>query len=518
MNLFRALGTVSGFTLLSRITGLARDLMTAAFFGAGALTDAFFVAFRLPNLLRRMFAEGAFSQAFVPALAATRAQGDDAATRQLLSVVATALFWTLLAVSFIGVLAAPGLVMLMASGLQQDAAAFNSAVVMARWMFPYILMISLVAFASGVLNTWKQFALPAFTPVLLNLSFIACGWLLKDFFQPPIYALAAGVVVGGIAQLAIQIPALAKLGLLPRIGINPFKAFAQPEVRRILGAMAPTLLSVSVAQISLIVNTHLASRIERGAVSWITYADRLMEFPTAMLGVALGVILTPSLTAAHQRKDQEEYNALLDWGLRICVLVAVPAMVGLALLAKPLTAMLFHYGKFAPRDVIMTSQAVAAYGLGILGLTAIKILAPGFFARHDMRTPVKIALIVLVFTQIMNQIFVPIMGHSALAFSISLGAMLNAGWMLYELIRQGVYKPAEGWLSFLLSVAAAAAVMAFALSFVDTRIDWVLLQQHWIKRIVMGLAVIASGAAIYFGLIMMFGIDIMAMLRKRSKH
>ncbi len=491
--------------------------MTAAFFGAGALTDAFFVAFRLPNLLRRMFAEGAFSQAFVPSLAATNARGDAAATQRLLSVVATALFWTLLAVSLLGIIFAPGLIILMASGLRQDPTAFDASIVMARWMFPYILLISLVAFASGVLNTWKRFALPAFTPVLLNLSFIACGFLLKDFFIPPVYALAAGVVLGGIAQLAIQIPALKKLGLLPKIGLNPFAAYAQPEVRNILGAMAPTMLAVSVAQISLIVNTHLASRIERGAVSWITYADRLMEFPTAMLGVALGVILTPSLSAAHQRKDQAEYNSLLDWGLRICVLVAVPAMVGLALLAKPLTAMLFHYGQFGARDVTMTSQAVAAYGLGILGLTAIKILAPGFFARQDMRTPVKIALAVLVFTQVMNYLLVPKMGHSALALSISLGAILNASWMLFELLRQDVYKPAAGWLQLVLSVLASAALMAFALSFVDTRIDWVALQSSGFKRIAMGLTVIACGAAIYFGALLALGIDIIQLLKKKTK-
>jgi putative peptidoglycan lipid II flippase len=518
MNLFRALGTVSGFTLLSRVTGLARDLMTASLFGAGALTDAFFVAFRLPNLLRRMFAEGAFSSAFVPALAATKARGDDAATQRLLSVVATALFWSLLLVTVIGVVAAPSLIVIMASGLRQDPATFDAAVVMARWMFPYILMISLVAFASGVLNTWKHFALPAFAPVLLNLSFIGFGWFLKDFFNPPIYALAGAVVVGGIAQLAIQIPALKKRGLLPRIGLSPFKAFAQPEVRAVLGAMAPTMLAVSVAQISLIINTHLASRIETGAVSWITYADRLMEFPTAMLGVALGVILTPSLTAAHQRKDQVEYNALLDWGLRICVLLAVPAMIGLGLLAEPLTAMLFHYGKFAPQDVLKTSQAVAAYGLGILGLTSLKILAPGFFARQDTRTPVKIAIAVLIFTQAMNFILVPMLGHSALALSISLGATLNAGWMLFELMRQQVYKPSPGWLVFLLSVAAAAAAMAFALSFVDQRIDWVGMQSHFIQRIATGLAIIASGAAIYFGVLMMLGIDIIAMLKKKTKH
>ncbi len=506
MNLLKAATTVSGFTLLSRVTGLARELITATFFGASALTDAFFVAFRLPNLLRRLFAEGAFSQAFMPMLSQVKLEGGPQEHRALINKVGSALFWAVLIVTLIGIITAPLLVYFMASGLARDPQAFDAAVIMTRWMFPYILMISLVALASGILNTWKQFALPAFTPVLLNLSFIACSLGLSNFFNPPIYALAAGVVLGGIAQLLIQIPALVKLGLLPRLNLNPLTAFKEPEVKKVMSMMAPALLSVSVAQISLVINTQIASRLAPGSVSWITYADRLMEFPTAMLGVALGVVLIPSLSKAHHSGNHDQYSALLDWGLRIVVLLALPCMVGLALMAEPLTAILFHYGKFSALDLAKTQAAVAAYGAGILGLVAIKILAPGFFARQDTRTPVKISLVVLVVTQILNWLFVPHLAHVGLTLSIALGAVLNASWMLFELLRQKAYRPLPGWLLYGLQVLAAIAVMAFALSLAQGRIDWPALQNQWLKRIGLTFGLIGAASAIYVGTLLMLGV------------
>ncbi len=516
MNLFKALGTVSGFTLLSRVTGLLREMIMAAMLGASAYSDAFFVAFRLPNLLRRIFAEGAFSQAFVPTLARSKAAGNNVATKLLIDNVATALFWSLLSITAIGIAAAPVLVYVMASGLGKNPEAFSVAVIMTRWMFPYILMISLVALSAGILNTWRKFALPAFTPVLLNLSFIVCSLAFSRYFSQPVYSLVVGVVLGGIAQLAIQIPALAKLGLLPALKANPFAAFKDPEVRQVMRLMAPILFSVSVAQISLIINTNIASHIATGAVSWITYADRLMEFPTAMLGVALGVVLTPSLSAAHQRKDTAQYSDLLDWGLRLCVLLALPAMAGLALLAQPLTALLFHRGQFSTFDVNSTAAAVAAYGFGIVGLVAIKILAPGFFARQDTRTPVIIAISVLFITQILNWLLIPHFGHVALALSISIGALINALWMLIALIRKGAYTPKHGWGIFLLTVVAACFCMAFALSMLDQRIDWIALQANELKRALYALVVIVSGAAIYFGMLTMLGLDIKQLLKTQA--
>ncbi|MDD2536391.1 MAG: murein biosynthesis integral membrane protein MurJ, partial [Macromonas bipunctata] len=322
MSLFKSASLVSLLTLASRITGLARELLIASSFGASALTDAFNVAFRIPNLLRRLFAEGAFSQAFVPVLAASREKHGDNDTKVLIDQVATVLAWALTATCILGVAAAPVLVWLMASGLQQNPQGFEVAVVLTRWMFPYIAFMSLVALAAGVLNTWKRFAVPAATPVLLNVAMILAAGVGAPWFKSlgvePIYALAGGVMLGGLLQLGVQVPALWRLGLLPRISLSwagVRTAWQHPGTRRITTLMVPALLGVSVAQISLLINTQIASHLGTGSVSWLTYADRLMEFPTALLGVALGVVLLPQLSAAKAANDAARYSELLDWGL-----------------------------------------------------------------------------------------------------------------------------------------------------------------------------------------------------------
>lgn len=517
MNLLKSLATVSGFTLLSRITGLVRENLTATVFGASAMTDAFFVAFRLPNLLRRLFAEGAFSQAFVPILAGVReTRGSGPAMHQLIDQVATALFWALVAVSALGVVGAPVLVWLMASGLQQDPAAFDAAVGMTRWMAPYILLISMVALSAGILNTWRRFAVPAFTPVLLNLSFIAAALLLSRYFDPPVYALAAGVMIGGVAQLALQVPALLRIGMLPRLRINLRHALADAQVRRILSLMGPALLSVSVAQISLIINTHIASRLAAGSVSWVSFADRLMEFPTAMLGVALGTVLLPSLSRANAARRMDEYSDLLDWGLRLCALLALPCMVGLALMAKPLTALLFHYGRFDDQDLIMTARAVTAYSVGLFGLIAIKILAPGFYAREDVRTPLRIAMLVLVITQLLNLALVPMFGHAGLALSIALGALVNAGLLYAGLVRKRIYRPRPGWLRFALQLTVALGAMLALLWWAVPQIDWVTLRaQPWL-RMALTLGLVAGAGALYLGVLLALGLRPRHFLRRTA--
>ncbi|UCE32968.1 MAG: murein biosynthesis integral membrane protein MurJ [Burkholderiales bacterium] len=476
-----------------------------AVFGASALTDAFFVAFRLPNLLRRLFAEGAFQQAFVPILAEARNTGAEN-SRRLLDHVASVLFWALLAVTLLGVVGAPALVYLIAGGLADEPASFAAAVTMTRWMFPYILLISLVALAGGILNTWQRFALPAFTPVLLNLCFIAAALLLAPRFDPPVYALAVGVMAGGLAQLAIQLPALSRLGLLPRIGIRLGAALRDPLVRRMLTNMAPAVLAVSVAQISLVINTNIASRLTTGSVSWISYADRLMEFPTALLGVALGTVLLPSLSRAHADGDPQAYSGLLDWGLRLVVLLALPCMAGMAVMAEPLTAMLFHYGRFSDTDLAMTRLAVSAYAAGLIGLIAIKILAPGFYARQDMRTPVRIALLVLVGTQLMNLVLVPWLAHAGLALAISVGAWLNAGLLLAGLLRRGVYRPAPGWRAFCARVLAAVSAMTVTVFAINSRFDWVAMQAEPLLRIGAALGIVALGGACYGLVLLVVGI------------
>lgn len=509
MNLLRAAATVSGLTLVSRITGLAREVLTASVFGASAMTDAFFAAFRLPNLLRRLFAEGAFSQAFVPILAGARAGGDAEATRRLIDRTATALFWALVAVSAAGVAAAPALLWMMAGGLAEDGEAFAAGVLMTRWMFPYVLLISLVALAAGILNTWKRFAIPAFTPVLLNLAFIGAAIWIAPHVDPPVLALAAGVVIGGVAQLAIQVPALARLGLLPRIGLTPRRiaeAWRCEETRRIVTLMAPAVLAVSVAQVSLVINTHIASRLAAGSVSWVSFADRLMEFPTALLGVALGTVLLPTLSAAQAAGRTEEYSALLDWGLRLTMLLAIPATIGLALLAEPLTALLFHYGRFDAHDVEMTRQAVTAYAVGLPGLIAIKVLAPGFYARQDVRTPVKIALFVLVVTQLLNLALVPVLAHAGLALSISIGALANAGLLLVLLVRRGAFAPRPGWAGFGLRVALAATAMAALLAWLEPRFDWIALGTQWPRRAALVLGLVGAAAVVYFAALLALGV------------
>src|SRR5262245_15482675 len=475
MNLLKAASTVSVLTLASRITGLIREALIASAFGASALTDAFFVAWRIPNLLRRLFAEGAFAQAFVPILAATRERDGDAATHQLVDAVATVLWWSLLATVVIGIAAAPAVVWLVASGLQR----FDDAVWMTRVMFPYIALISMVSLAAGILNTWRRFAVPAATPVLLNLAVIAATLWGAPWFASlgiePIYAVACGTVVGGIVQLAVQVPALRTVGYLPRLGWVPSSiggALRHPGVRRVLSQMGPAVLGVSVAQISLLINTHIASRLAVGSVSWLNLADRLMELPTALLGVAMGVVLLPQLSSAQARNDQAAYSAMLDWGLRLVVLLTLPCAVALVVFAQPMLAVLFHYGHLTARDVAQSAAALAAYGIGLLGIVAVKVLAPGYYARQDVRTPVRIAIAVLLITQAMNLALVPWLAHSALTLTIGLGALINSAWLLRGLLRTQVYRPGAGWGRFAISVLLGCVALGALLWWAALAIDW----------------------------------------------
>jgi len=519
VSLLRSASTVSLWTLASRVTGLVRESLLAAFFGASAMTDAFNVAFRIPNLFRRMFAEGAFSQAFVPVLAASKAQSGDAATRLLVDRVATLLAWAMLLLCIAGVLLAPWMVWAMASGL--PTAGFDAAVAMTRWMFPYIGCMSLVALSSGVLNTYQRFAIPAATPVLLNVCTIGAAWWLSPYFQArgvePIFAMAVGVMAGGLLQLGLQIPALARLGMLPRLGWGwraLGAAWQDPGTRNILRLMGPALLGVSVAQISLLINTQIASHLPPGSVSWLSYADRLMEFPTAMLGVALGVVLMPRLAAASATADAADYSALLDWGLRIVVLLATPCAVALLVFAKPLVAVLFHYRAFTDFDVQQTALALMGWGVGLVGMIAIKVLAPGYYASQDIKTPVRIAVVVLVLTQLLNLALVPYLQHAALSLSISLGALLNALWLLRGLRARGSYRPAPGWAGFGLRVALASALMALFLAWAAQALPWLDMPGGAMQRVGAVAAVVLGAAALYLGTVVALGIELRQFLRR----
>ena len=514
MNLLRALATVSSMTLLSRILGFVRDFVIARTFGAGAATDAFFVAFKLPNLLRRLFAEGAFSQAFVPILAEFKNRRGETATRTLIDRVTSLLALVLLAVTALGVAAAPILVYISAPGFAADASKFELTISLTRLTFPYIFFMSLVAMAGGILNTWSRFAIPAFTPVLLNLSFIGMALFAAPHFAEPVMALGWAVFLGGALQLALQVPALLKIGMLPRL-TSIRLAWQDEGVRRIMLLMAPAVIGVSVSQISLLINTIFASFLKTGSVSWLYYADRLMEFPAGMLGAALGTILLPTLAKLHASQRPADYSSLLDWGLRLTLLLALPASLGLAMAGVPLIVTLFHYGAFTANDVAMTRAALLGYCVGLTGLILVKVLAPAFYARQNIRTPVKIALISLAVTQALNLVLIGPFGHAGLALSISMAAMVNAGLLYRGLRKQGVYTPLTGWGAFVFKLLLALITMGIFLYFaVGQETRW--LQLGPMTRLwQVGMVVFGAGA-VYFSTLFALGFRVADFRRRET--
>jgi putative peptidoglycan lipid II flippase len=501
MNLLKALATVSSMTFVSRVLGFVRDATIARVFGAGLYTDAFFVAFRIPNLLRRMFAEGAFSQAFVPVLAEYKTRRGEAETRVLVDHVAGLLFATLAVVTVVGFLAAPLIVWISAPGFHASADKFDVTVSLLRVTFPYILFISLTALAGGVLNTYSRFSVPAFTPTLLNLSFIGFALFAAPYFDPPIMALAWAVVVGGVLQLAFQVPFLLRLRLLPRFSLGK----RDEGVWRITRLMGPALFGVSISQISLLVNTIFASFLVNGSVSWLYYADRLMEFPAGMLGAALGTILLPSLSKTHASADGTEFSRLLDWGLRLTLLLAVPAAVALAILAVPLIATLFQYGKFDATDVLMTRRALVAYSIGLIGMILVKVLAPGFYARQDVKTPVKIGILTLAITQLMNLAFIFPLRHAGLALSIGLAACFNAALLFYTLRKRSHYVPQAGWRRFGVQLCAAVLVLGVTLWLAAGDSAW-WLSASGMERSVKLAGVVIMGVGVYFAALWLGGV------------
>jgi putative peptidoglycan lipid II flippase len=422
-------------------------------------------------------------------------------------------------VCVLGVVGAPLMVWAMASGLARNGG-FDAAVVMTRWMFPYIGFMSLVALAGGILNTWRKFAVPAASPVLLNVALILSIVLGAPWFRrlgiEPIYAQCIGVMLGGALQLGLQIPALRGLGMLPRIGATVASlraAWADPTTRKVANLMLPALIGVSVAQISLLINTQIASHLATGSVTWVTNADRLMEFPTAMLGVALGVVLMPQLAGARAARDDARYSAMLDWGLRLVVLLSAPCALALLVFSQPLVAVLFHNGAFSDLDVRRTTVALMGYGVGLIGLVAIKVLAPGYYAKHDMKTPMLIAVAVLVLTQVLNFLLVPVLQHAALTLTIGIGALVNAAWLLIGLIRRGSYQPEPGWGRFLIQVLLATAVLAVLLVWGNQHFDWIGLRAERLYRIGLLAAMIAAAAVLYFAVLALCGLKVRSFVR-----
>ncbi|HAU8266215.1 TPA: murein biosynthesis integral membrane protein MurJ [Kluyvera intermedia] len=509
MNLLKSLAAVSSMTMFSRVLGFARDAIVARVFGAGMATDAFFVAFKLPNLLRRIFAEGAFSQAFVPILAEYKSKQGEEATRVFVAYVSGLLTLALAVVTIAGMLAAPWVILVTAPGFADTADKFALTSQLLQITFPYILLISLASLAGAILNTWNRFSVPAFAPTLLNISMIGFALFGVPYFHPPVLALAWAVTVGGILQLVYQLPHLKKIGML----VLPRISFRDAGAMRVMKQMGPAILGVSVSQISLIINTIFASFLVSGSVSWMYYADRLMEFPSGVLGVALGTILLPSLSRSFASGNHDEYCRLMDWGLRLCFLLALPSAVALGILAKPLTVSLFQYGKFTPFDAQMTQRALIAYSVGLMGLIVVKVLAPGFYSRQNIKTPVKVAIVTLVMTQLMNLVFIGPLKHAGLSLSIGLAACLNAGLLYWQLRKQNIFTPQAGWGRFLTRLIIAVLVMAAALfGMLYVMPDWA--QGNMAHRLIRLMAVVVVGVVAYFATLALLGFRVKDFARR----
>ena len=487
--------------MLSRVLGLVRDVVIAGYFGSSAAADAFFVAFKIPNFLRRLFAEGAFSQAFVPVLSEYRTKKPFDEVRILVSRVSGTLAGTLFMVTVLCMLGAPVLIRLFAPGFIDEPEKLALAGSMLRITFPYLLLISLTALAGAILNSYSRFAVPAFTPVLLNLSLIGSTLLLSPYFAEPVMALAWGVVIAGLSQLLLQIPFLLHIRLLP----VPRWDRQHEGVSRIMKLMIPALFGVSVSQINLLLDTVLASFLETGSVSWLYYSDRLSELPLGVFGIAIATVILPSLSRKHADDSKEQFSKTLDWAIRLVLLIGVPAAVALFILSEPLIATLFHYGEMQDRDVLMAGMSLKAYSLGLVAFMLIKVLAPGFFARQDTKTPVQIAIKAMVANMVFNLMLVFSLQHVGLALATTLSAFLNAGLLCFGLRKAGVFQPEPGWwlyaLRLLIANAAMAAVLLMMEGDVAVWLDWTL----WQRGSQMALIVLA-GLAMYSLCLLVVGV------------
>ena len=486
---------VSSMTLLSRILGLIRDVVLARYLGVSAGTDAFFVAFRIPNFLRRLFAEGAFNQAFVPVLSEYRTNGTQAAVQLLINRVAGTLGMTLGLVTVLGVIGAPVLITLFAPGFGDDPVKRALAVEMLRLTFPYLFFIALTAFSGAILNTWGRFAVPAFTPVLLNISLIGCALFLTPFFsdQRMAVALAWGVLIAGMAQLLFQLPFLMRLGLMPK----PQVSWSDAGVKRILALMAPAIFGVSVSQINLLLDTVLASLLETGSVTWLYYSDRLVELPLGIFAIAIGTVILPSLSKKHAAASTEEFSRTLDWAIRMVLLLGLPAGLALLVMAKPLLSALFQYGEFGAFDVHQASMSLQAYSAGVVAFMLIKVLAPGYFARQDTRTPVRIGIIAMVANMVFNLLLVWHLRHVGLAMATALSAWLNAALLYRGLVRANVYRPSPGWGLFFIRLLGGAAAMVAVVWWLNGQSDLWHAGLAW-QRGSFIVGVVAAGGLAYF--------------------
>lgn len=462
--LLRSGAVISAMTMISRVLGLVRDMILARYFPVSGATDAFFVAFKIPNLLRRLFAEGAFSLAFVPVLSEYKETRSPEALKDLLDHVAGALGLILLIISTIGVLVAPILIFIFAPGFSDKSNAQPElAESLLRITFPYILFISLTAFVSGILNTFHKFAIPAFTPTLLNVVLIIMAIWGAPYFDEPVMALAWGVFIAGLAQLLFQLPTLHRLGLVPRFRYKR----AHEGVKRIMKLMIPALFGSSVAQLNLLINTIIASFLAVGSISWIYYSDRFVELPLAIFGVALGTVILPKLSSDHAKQAGDEFGKTLDWAVRVAIMIALPAMLGLIVLSQPILASVMMYGEFSWQDVEMSSMSLMTYALGLPAFILVKVLAPAFYSRQDTKTPVKIGIIAMFANMLLNAVIVlpwhlsgAVGAHAGLALSTALAGFINAGFLFYTLRKEQIFKADHGWLVYISKLLTACIVMS----------------------------------------------------------
>ncbi|WP_031434748.1 murein biosynthesis integral membrane protein MurJ [Methylomarinum vadi] len=454
--LFKSTAIVSSMTMISRILGFIRDMLFARIFGVDSGTDAFFVAFKIPNFLRRLFAEGAFAQSFVPVLSDYKEQGGREALKAFIDRTGGTLALVLMLVTILGVVGAPVLITIFAPGFLWEGEQYDLAVQMLRITFPYLFFISSVAFAGGILNSHDKFAVPAFTPVFLNLCMIAAAIWLSPLMPDPVVALAWGVFAAGVVQLLFQFPALLRLGLVPRLRFG----FYDAGVKRIMKLMLPAIFGVSITQINLLLDTLIASFLATGSVSWLYYSDRLVEFPLGVFGIALATVILPSLSKNHAADQQEEFSRSLDWGLRLVLLIGMPAALGLFLLAEPMLSTLFQYHEFGRDDVQMAGLSLRAYAIGLLGFILVKVLVPGFTSRKDTKTPVRYGIYAMIANMAMNVALVFPLAHAGLALATSLGAFFNASLLLSRLLKEKVYRPGRRWRIFILRIILANEIMA----------------------------------------------------------
>lgn len=498
--LLKSTSIFSAMTLLSRIAGFARDALQSRIFGSSAAMDAFVIAYRIPNYLRRIFAEGSMQMAFVPVLNEIRERGDQAALKEFVDRMAGALFSVVFVVSGIGMLAAPLIAGLFAPGSMDEPEKFALIVQMLRITFPYLLFISMMALVASVLNSFGKFALPAVTPVLHNLVMIAAMLWLAPRFAQPAKALAWGVLVAGILQLLVLWPALGRLGIRP--SFKP--GFGHPDVRRVAKLMVPTLFSSSVAQLNLLVGTIFASLLVTGSQTWLYLSDRLVEFPLGLFGVAIGTVILPHLSRRHAATDAEGYSAALDWGLRLALLVGVPAALGLLLLAEPLTSVVYQGGKFTPHDTRMAAISLSAMSLGIPAFMLSKVLSPAFYARQDTKTPMRAAIYTVIANVVMTIGFtLPLWlnkidgAHGGIALATGLAGIFNA-WLLWRYLRRdGLLRPQPGWGKHLFRIASGCVAMTAVVLGISQMVgDWTAIASPW-HRVGWLLAVVAAGALAY---------------------